>query len=1365
MFHGIPTAKLYFDGYVDRTINVRYWLGGKTDINYVSSNEEVSKNFQGLKNDIFMELQEFLKEKGELPKDRQTLPIFNDDYLIRNYEHYQEIMSLAAHYFFKSKRFNMLKSYTDKSIPNIVADTYLDDNVLKAYSNLILLSNFDSILSKKFGNLVDINNNEFNNLQGNLNHDKYKIKVSPDSLLYWSNGTHGEESVETANFKLAEMLVNSMPAYNNRNEKTSFYLEMKDFYLLAAFISDYELLHGNAEKIKDPEFQYLSKEPGKQLQWYLDSIIASFGVDKTSTSTLFNKFKPVANIIYSIQNFLQDPELNISVKEANSKISIKTLLGQVLNNSFGATYHVYEKNKGLTIQRMYSQDFNSTGLQNSTFSHMKDNFKTPNMYDLSADGALDELNKLFKGLADDYSMLEALSNSSSFQTNIIRYISRKSGMKLNKITLAHAVTDMEITNNREKVTVAKFRAELNSLMVAMNSDFKSVPFQTAAAEATDSLVRFDSTIKELIPQTILSPLYRALSEGFLSEHPIKSVMNIKTKSGEAIPSFKTASLTYKDTELFDNHRNYKKNQKNSFSSELIKEEPIILGTSTKLEIVHNQKNKRADKMIAIESAMSDFNYDFLRNLVLPGEKGAYKFFNIIIGNYSDKSSIVTKSINADWAGNDKIPYVKGKLSVLQEKVRTQGMAFYKDTVENVVSDYRELFKAYNKAIGEEVLVIDAWATDDSGVDGANMDVISEQLNAILRKYKISDIIKTADRPDIRIMEELHYTKYGKNMYINQYLFDTFKIFRDVDKFKTYVKKQEDSFITKHNARSQSFEGHQNTGLLHDMKDEHYAALGIDQTTLVDKYAISDADGNLHPALQKWLWMNALARNEYLYISTKGEYMHPHKNGTEKRGATSHFNDSHWDSYMKEQEGRLVSMSKRNVVNTSTYEAPVRDSLLGIPLKLNMAAIEDFQTSPYSINGEKKYNFENDSVDGKMDAHDGSSFLDAVYSKMVDASYPGRGYSGTKKQFGTIITDHGVIVKKDAESELNNKRIRNSSNSTIPLINMKKKMLSMSTNDLKLNYTEKFNKEFYLYDVGVKKEIKEVTINPGKLDPADPLSPMNSVTIKYHYQNASGAWVNDYKTIGFNNLFDLWVAFGAEDSIDSDGEFSEGSNDILYKVVTGSTSTEVINTTDSVVKQVEKHGALKSKIIHILSNKSALKAGATNLNNRNTWTDLSPLAYATFESRFMGPQLDASHTADDSEIKEITQIISALAQNGYTADWAREAYSDIQEIIKDSSKEYLSHLESFKSGDGQFYKYLSNRFMESVVRSDGNNIAKSLINALEKDGINIPFSNQNFYSAFVKDVITRMNTDFISRKYPGMGAILSASEGIIQLYDI
>ena len=146
---------------------------------------------------------------------------------------------------------------------------------------------------------------------------------------------------------------------------------------------------------------------------------------------------------------------------------------------------------------------------------------------------------------------------------------------------------------------------------------------------------------------------------------------------------------------------------------------------------------------------------------------------------------------------------------------------------------------------------------------------------------------------------------------------------------------------------------------------------------------------------------------------------------------------------------------------------------------------------------------------------------------------------------------------------------------------------------------------------------------------------------------------------------------------------------------------------------------------------------------------------------MGPQLDASHNADDSEIKEVTQIISALAQGGFTSEIAREAYTDIQNIIKETASIYLDKLKNKE----ELYKFLTDTFIKSIVQSNGNNIAKVLVSNLRKDHIKIPFSNPNFYSAFVKDVITKMNTDFISRYYPGLGAVLVPSEGMIQLYDI
>ena len=68
-------------------------------------------------------------------------------------------------------------------------------------------------------------------------------------------------------------------------------------------------------------------------------------------------------------------------------------------------------------------------------------------------------------------------------------------------------------------------------------------------------------------------------------------------------------------------------------------------------------------------------------------------------------------------------------------------------------------------------------------------------------------------------------------------------------------------------------------------------------------------------------MNSLFRNEYLFVSGKGEYMHPAK-GIKYRGDSEKIN---WEEYAKEMSGRLISMAKRNVMFTATIEVPVRKS--------------------------------------------------------------------------------------------------------------------------------------------------------------------------------------------------------------------------------------------------------------------------------------------------------------------------------------------------------------------------------------------------------------------------------------------------------
>jgi hypothetical protein len=267
---------------------------------------------------------------------------------------------------------------------------------------------------------------------------------------------------------------------------------------------------------------------------------------------------------------------------------------------------------------------------------------------------------------------------------------------------------------------------------------------------------------------------------------------------------------------------------------------------------------------------------------------------------------------------------------------------------------------------------------------------------------------------------------------------------------------------------------------------------------------------------------------------------------------------------------MVPLSKRNVTYTASIESPVRNSKRGVPDKINVAAIEDYKTNIYTTAGYSKAG--NDA----QDAHDGSSMLDYVYSRMIDESFPGKGYSGTKKQFATFVTPYGVTIKKDAESVITNAKIL-FSNSEISLLNKKKQMLDIPIGNIRLSYNSGSLADYYIIKNGTKLRINSIKIGSD----ADG---RNYVSLNYSKEvkdaNGNYSYIGSVDTKQYiNSLYDIWTSIGAQYSVDEDGNFNEESNERLYDIV--------INTND---------GILKTKMIHILSNVSALKAGATGINS-------------------------------------------------------------------------------------------------------------------------------------------------------------------------
>ena len=248
-------------------------------------------------------------------------------------------------------------------------------------------------------------------------------------------------------------------------------------------------------------------------------------------------------------------------------------------------------------------------------------------------------------------------------------------------------------------------------------------------------------------------------------------------------------------------------------------------------------------------------------------------------------------------------------------------------------------------------------------------------------------------------------------------------------------------------------------------------------------------------------------------------MHPHKiKGFKGRTDLEPYSKEYWENFKQEMSGRLSSMAKRNVLFTATIEVPVRKSKLGVPENINMATIDDYRDVLYTISGETK----------NQEVHDGSSYINYVYSLMIDNSLPSKGFSGTKKQFATFITPNGVVVKKDAESVITNDKILNSKNSLIPFYNKQKQMLGIDIGKLDFSFDQVFNNEFFFNKGGEQYRINRLIITDNKYKMA--VSKL-----------VNGQWKLDLKLWEgeFRSLFDLWNLFGAEYSKNESSAFNEG----------------------------------------------------------------------------------------------------------------------------------------------------------------------------------------------------------------------------------
>lgn len=443
--------------------------------------------------------------------------------------------------------------------------------------------------------------------------------------------------------------------------------------------------------------------------------------------------------------------------------------------------------------------------------------------------------------------------------------------------------------------------------------------------------------------------------------------------------------------------------------------------------------------------------------------------------------------------------------------------------------------------------------------------------------------------------------------------------------------------------------------------------------------------------------------------------------------------------------RYISQIKRMVIYGATTHTYAQGLDNGVKSTVNVAVMEDLPSSVQNMLGET----------ATTDSCDGSGLTSPYYSRMENNSLLDAAVKDVKKTIMHDIGTNGVpVLLKWAEYAITNEKRRMSYGSDVPYNHIFNKMHShpvyvpegetLQTAEAKtIYYRDQNTGEHH------KRVIKVYNENG------------NNVAAYYDFVvDVNGKTISDpvaYKE-SFKTIADLDAIFG--------GCWSESFNDNNELEYSESSLDEVF---DLIVKY-----DWRDKMIGIVANKSAVKVGVQNLNSVDAWTssndDRNPLNYFSMSTKFGGLQMDADHDLEDSDVTEMTQMISALVQNGYSIEIADKVYRDIGAYCVESIADIREALKDVDSD--KLFQIFGKAIVEAFATGDKDTLglAQAFIaiatKNMQESGLKpIPFSSMSINGIFNSTVTTTLVKKAIRRHYEGVAAVLNPSFGSIQIYNI
>ena len=1228
-------------------------------------------------------------------------------------------------------------------------------SITEGFIKMNLLLNFDNFIQNKFGDLIAVNPDSAGTWGfPNNGESKYSLKQVGAVAKTFSEDKPGENDIEEYTTKLFKLISHTIPFKKANGEQVTnvLYLDTLQINAIGAVLGNIPnnvMFTSGTKSMNIPTwFESINNEEST-FEEFLNALIN----DSLKTDWLHQ----TVDYIYSIKDYLYgrgavvkhyEFEREKDINKAASLINIESLLYNQLRNSAVVSYRIEEIQTGkksrvvntLMLDSLITEDLES--LYASLSQSWTNKPRQIENHALWKEGG---------GTLENFIDFIETFGEVNIGKNIISKIKKKRYGTEDTVVFPRAT--MSLIEQYFKKQVEYIHNE-EELLKDEDQSFK----RNLTQEEWVDIVR-KGTFGNLLSITEIFKEKR-------SNEVTNLIANFKNADNNNMPTIAPVNLAYSFKAIAEEAG---KRQTHATSKAILNS----LGHFTVLLDVTTEKgNKSFNELSYRDNANIGILSLFFGSIL--NEEDIY----IQPWNFADKSKVMVMPVNLQKLLTElNVENFKDFDSIfIKKQVVNINKEYFENLSRSIINDYNKLFPTV-KSILDIKNVLSTMTVDE-----------------LMKKVQMYN--KENNLNPLTFVEELHYTKYNGKLSFNQILEKQIEVWTK-DRSEEFFSELENNFLRDLEKVDLSVEGVRPNYSRGQIKNAHnivYKLIDkfgftledfdiVYNTQMVDviedgkkvfdengrpvkkeviykdkngNYEIKRAsikkevDGKLTEPLKRFLWTRNLITHQLTNMSVKGSYLHPHKKGILLNNPTL-------EDLAIEEDERTVAFFKRMVIPGASIQKFKIGGHDGIKRKHLVAYVEDPTKGVFTPNGLKD----------KVKVHDGAIFVSPFFNNFLIDALPGANLSRVMKPIGISVDAYHSAMLKCATFGLNNELILSTTKSDFPLTKWMEKMHNIDFHKpiLKNNLE---NKEDSLKSMLRVEELLTNLYVPYKGEYRK-ISAIGASEKGPHIYNVLYEGINEVVEVEAKNYYQLWKMFGGELSksmVDGNLVFSEASINIVNKIVK--------------IQALQGQSEFKDKLITMVIPRQAVKMGISNINplsvfKKDEFNDKGELINggelltSIFDFSNYGMQLDASYSADESNVAEITQVLSSLSENNSTPEYYNEVYNTIEKVIRRDLDSFIELDKTTENGtklpESKQLKYIANIFVKNLKRGTLINNAKAVLDNLESDlSTQIPFSDRALFKQFVSTVITNINKEFIRKRIRGAGLILNPSQGMLQVFE-